>query len=46
MAYRQYTSCVRPIFYIDFLHPLGVQSGADYYGRRRPRPEDEERTLH
>ena len=29
-----------------YRHGVGVQSGADYYGRRRPRPEDEERTLH
>ena len=29
-----------------FRHGVGVQSGPDYYGRRRPRPEDEERTLH
>lgn len=30
MAYRKYTSCVEPIFYVDLLNPLGVQSGAAY----------------
>ncbi len=30
MAHRQYTSCVQPVFYIDFLHPLGIVSGSAY----------------
>jgi hypothetical protein len=30
MAHRQFTSCVRPIFYIDFLNPLGVVAGSAY----------------